>query len=223
MIAAVHQHAEIARRYKARRAQKPPVSIITLRIRELDRLFTARYDHTLPNDDAGRDDIVLVAHHLVRCPGEPARRVRNWIELRAPWMTSDVAAEIIRLVMANPLNWPADTLAHRLGLTEAERRRLLIRTIGAIDMTKEEREKARRLRQRQRDNARRRALGAKPRAEYEANSISRKKPWLAFGISRRTWYRRRGTSARAVYEVSILHSNVCHRDNVAVVRLSEQE
>ena len=159
MTAAVHQHAEIARRYKSKLAQKPRVSIITLRIRELDRLFTARYGHTLPNDDAGRDDIVLMAHHLVRCTGEPARRVRNWVELRAPWMTSDVAAEIIRSVMANPLNWGADTLAQRLGVTEAERRRLLIRTIGAIDMTKEERKKARRLRQRQRDNARRRAQG----------------------------------------------------------------
>lgn len=31
---------------------------------------------------------------------------------------------------------------------------------------------------------------AVPRAEYEANGISRSKPWEAFGISRATWYRR---------------------------------
>lgn len=30
---------------------------------------------------------------------------------------------------------------------------------------------------------------ALPRAEYEANSISRAKPWDSMGISRRTWYR----------------------------------
>jgi predicted transcriptional regulator len=30
---------------------------------------------------------------------------------------------------------------------------------------------------------------AQPRAEYEANSISRAKPWEAMGLSRRTWYR----------------------------------
>ncbi|MGO8974718.1 MAG: hypothetical protein ACLQNV_14480 [Steroidobacteraceae bacterium] len=223
MTAAAHRHTEIARRYKAKRAQKPRVSITTLRIRELDRLFTARYGHTLPNDDAGRDDIVVMAHHLARCPGEPARRIRNWIELRMPWMTSDVAAEIICFVMTNPIKWRADTLAQRLRLTEAERRRLGIRTIGAIDMTKEERKQARRLRQRQRDLARRRAQRARPRAEYEANSISRNKPWLALGISRRTWYRRRGTSARAVYEASILHADLCHCGSVAAVRLSEQE
>lgn len=29
---------------------------------------------------------------------------------------------------------------------------------------------------------------ALPRAEYEANSISRAKPWEALGISRTTWY-----------------------------------
>ena len=31
---------------------------------------------------------------------------------------------------------------------------------------------------------------ALPRAEYLAESLMRKKPWEAFGISRRTWYRR---------------------------------
>lgn len=31
---------------------------------------------------------------------------------------------------------------------------------------------------------------AQPRAEYEAQSIERAKPWEALGISRTTWYRR---------------------------------
>lgn len=31
---------------------------------------------------------------------------------------------------------------------------------------------------------------AQPRAEYEAHSIERAKPWEALGISRATWYRR---------------------------------
>jgi hypothetical protein len=198
MTLAVHQHAEIARRYKAGQAQKPRISITSLRINELNRLFAARYGHTLPDDDAGRDDIMVMAHHLARCPGEIGRRIRQWIELHAPWMTSDMAAQIIRFVLSKPIKWRADTLAQRLGLTELERRQLGIRTIGAIDMTREERKKARRLRQRQRDLVRRRAQGARPRAEYEANSVSRSKPWLALGISRRTWYRRGGTGPRAV-------------------------
>jgi hypothetical protein len=32
---------------------------------------------------------------------------------------------------------------------------------------------------------------AEPRCDYEARSIARLKPWLASGISRATWYRRR--------------------------------
>ena len=30
---------------------------------------------------------------------------------------------------------------------------------------------------------------SRPRAEYLANSITRAKPWEAFGVSRATWYR----------------------------------
>jgi hypothetical protein len=32
--------------------------------------------------------------------------------------------------------------------------------------------------------------GCKRRDDYEAGSVSRQKPWLEDGISRRTWYRR---------------------------------
>jgi hypothetical protein len=33
-------------------------------------------------------------------------------------------------------------------------------------------------------------IRAQPRDEYEAQSVSRRKPWEAEGISRATWYRR---------------------------------
>ena len=36
-----------------------------------------------------------------------------------------------------------------------------------------------------------RRLWAEPRSEYEARSLARRKPWVAEGISRATWYRRR--------------------------------
>jgi hypothetical protein len=32
---------------------------------------------------------------------------------------------------------------------------------------------------------------AEPRVDYEARSAERAQPWMALGISRRTWYRRR--------------------------------
>jgi hypothetical protein len=43
----------------------------------------------------------------------------------------------------------------------------------------------------------RRRKGVKPRAQYEAASLSRQRPWEAQGISRRTWERRRKAAAQS--------------------------
>jgi hypothetical protein len=56
-------------------------------------------------------------------------------------------------------------------------------------MSKEELAKWRKARDRQRKRLAR--PGAKPRAEYEGQSLSKLKPWKAEGISRAQWYRRR--------------------------------
>jgi len=65
------------------------------------------------------------------------------------------------------------------GITEDEQRQL--RTIISVEEAKRRRAK--------RERARRAASGAIPRGEYEAGSVSAKKPWEALGISRATWYR----------------------------------
>jgi hypothetical protein len=92
-------------------------------------------------------------------------------------------------VLAKPLRWRADKLGIRLRLTEAERHRLGITTIGSIEVTKEERLKRRQARKRRRKELLRRAQGARQRSEYEANSVNRNKPWLALRMSRASWYR----------------------------------
>lgn len=38
---------------------------------------------------------------------------------------------------------------------------------------------------------------AQPRAEYEANSAERTRPWETEGVSRATWYRRRRAEGRS--------------------------
>jgi hypothetical protein len=82
----------------------------------------------------------------------------------------------------------ADRLARFLGVTYAQRQRLGITTIGAIDVSR----KGRMMLSKRKDRDRkRRTRGTKPRAEYEAHSLTRTKPWQAAGMSRRTWYRRR--------------------------------
>lgn len=83
-----------------------------------------------------------------------------------------------------PLYTPKnDTLISLFHITDDEQRKL--RTLISRDMAKERR----RDRDRTRDEARRRASGAVDRAAYEANALSRQKPWEALGMSRRSWYR----------------------------------
>lgn len=79
-----------------------------------------------------------------------------------------------------PLYTPKnDTLISLFRITDEEQRQL--RTIVSTDIAKE--------RHREREKARRRAAGAIDRATYEANSLSRRKPWEALGMSRASWYR----------------------------------
>jgi hypothetical protein len=138
MTAATARRTEIARRYRAK-SEREPVSINGLRISELRRLFTARYGHTLPDDDAGREDVLIMANHLARRPGDAQRNIRNWLGLYAPWMPASEVETLISMVVARPFKWRADKLGAKLNFTEAERRRLRICTIGAVDKTKEQR------------------------------------------------------------------------------------
>jgi hypothetical protein len=187
------RRAEIARRYRAKRRARP-ISMAALRIAELRRLFKARYGDELPDDDAGRADAALMAHHLARRPGDPHRRIALWLVQHAPWMPADERERLADDAIAKPLRWKADTLAARLNLTAGERQRLRICTIGSTDRTKAERLADRKQRKREADRLRRQqhrqAKGAKPRTEYETNSRARMKPWLTAGVSRSTWYRR---------------------------------
>jgi len=49
------------------------------------------------------------------------------------------SAALAAVVIAQPLRWRADSLAHRIGLDAATRRRLAITTTGATDETSEQR------------------------------------------------------------------------------------
>jgi hypothetical protein len=187
------KHREIAIRY---RNGKKPLSMAALRCAQLNRLWADRYGVVLPDDDAGRADARIMAHHLAGVSGDQRSRVTSWLTVWAPWMPEDELAALIEAVLTKPLRWRADKLAARLNLREADRARLGITTIGAVDMTKAEREAARKVRKRQAMRKRRLAAGAKSRTEYLATSVERTKPWEADGISRRTWYRRQQQQPR---------------------------
>jgi hypothetical protein len=175
------------------RRRSSPQQIVALRLHELARLLGSRYrSSTLPDDDSGRDDIEPVIHHLAAL-AQPKRRAQHWLELWAPWLTLAEQGQIITQGIDTARAWTADQLAWRYRVTKEERTMLGLTTIGAIDYGKAARTKRRKQRDRDRKAAARRAQGTKPRRQYEAASIERSKPWIAEGISRRTWYRRRGT------------------------------
>jgi hypothetical protein len=77
---------EISIRYdwhaNQQRTGRHPLSFV--RLRELERIFRSRYGFTLPNDDAGRDDLILAAHHIAHRNGEVVRQIVCWASLWAP-------------------------------------------------------------------------------------------------------------------------------------------
>lgn len=69
--------------------------------------------------------------------------------------------------------WRADKLAQRIGLTYADRQRLGITMIGAIDVPKAERDRLREARKIEARRLKRRAAGAVTRDQYEASARAR--------------------------------------------------
>lgn len=186
---------------KRRRAS--PMQLVGLRMRDLCILFRGRYSghDRLPDDDAGREDLFIAINHLA-CLAHPRKHIADWINAWAPWLTAGEQSDLVGRALANPQRWTADQLAWRLRLTKEQRNMLGITTIGSIDESKAARSKRRRKRERERRMASRRAKGALPRTEYEKNAISRTKPWIADGISRASWYRRRAAETAPQPETS---------------------
>ncbi len=179
-----------------KRRRRGPAGKATLRVAELNRLFTYRYRSLiLPDDDSGRGDVRLMVHHISRRHASPEPFIEAWLADRAPWFTGDEKDALVEAAIAHPLKFKADTIGGLLRLTTEERTNLRIRTIGPIERTAAERAEARRASGVERKRAERRAAGIGPRIEPEGGSITSRAPWEADNISRATWYRRR-TSQR---------------------------
>lgn len=167
-----------------RKRRRSPRALVGLRLNDLGALFRWSYGITLPDDDAGRDDLFIAVNHLAGLP-QPHKAITNWVEIWAPWLGDEERDAIIDRTVGNRQVWKADELGQRLRLTKEVRKMLGITTIGAIDETKAERMKQRRAYQREHKTKVRRAKGATPRSE----SKSARKPWVAEGVSRASWYR----------------------------------
>jgi hypothetical protein len=128
--------------------------------------------------------IKIAAWH---CPYGPNRReaLLQWFEwvCAPPQIRRQVDAILKQF---QPRNVKADTLCKMLHLSDAQRTAWRVYTIGSYDVSREQRIERRKEKRRVSEQAKRRANGAKPREQ----SISRTKPWEAFGIKRRAWEQR---------------------------------
>jgi hypothetical protein len=187
----VDAESDVTERFK-RAIERRERAIGTQRIGDLNKLFPSRYggnreSYVFPDDDAGLEDLKILLHHYAL--NNPLAMPRI-IELRAPWMDEASTVRLLEQIDAFPQKWRADTLGRKLNLTGAEWRTLRLRTIAPVDMSRQQRVTFSQAIARQRRQARRRAQGKKPRAEYLAKSVRQTKPWVALKVSRRTWYRR---------------------------------
>lgn len=128
--------------------------------------------------------------------------IRAWARKWMPWLPVEEIEPIMAEAAKRRRMMRADGVAGLLRVSLDERTRLELKTIGACDIDRGMRLAMARQRKRERDRERQRAKRAAEnrmdRASYEAGSLEKEKPWEAEGISRRTWYRRRGTSVSRV-------------------------
>lgn len=185
----------IAERQSRRRVDWKP-SLELMRLREVEAVIRARHGSQIPDTDDG--DIYVRAAAFAKSEQDMTAWCAKW----APWMQPADIADIVAEACRRRRMMRADGVAGLLLVTMEERTRLRLKTIGACDMSTDDRKGLARDKKRERDRKRQAALRApairQNRQSYEAQSAERLKPWEASGMSRRTWYRRRGTSTSRV-------------------------
>jgi len=170
-------------------------TIRRLRLRDMRNYLRCRYGHTLPDDDAGREDLHELLYPISVGPNA-AIKMPKAIEVWAPWMNTKEAAELIDDInrMSIWLRKPsARELGKRLRVTNQMRQQWRLWTVAPYDMTDEELAEQRRAkdRERKRRHPERQREGGATRTQWlAAHSISRDKPWLLLGISRASYYRK---------------------------------
>src|SRR5262245_44262911 len=186
-----------------------------LRYRDLIRLFQHRYGPTLPDDDAGIEDLWLLLQNVSLAPFGAEKKMRHVCGLLAPWLSEEGVQERIDFLTRLPSFERIETaegLGERLRVTNAERELLKLWRLTPVDMTADELVEQRKARRRKRDAERRRAEGRKPRAQYRATSLSQTRPWEAEGVSRATYYRRRAETSVRQTIVTKADAHLSHAD-----------
>lgn len=158
----VDEIAQVERRRAVAVHEVRAGNIVVIRRNDLGRLFLHRYGITLPDDEAGREDAALMLAHIA-VGADPEARMDHFLDLRCPWMSAAERNRAKAIAVTTRIMWTADQLAAMVGLTMAERTRLNITTIGAIDCDAEARKSIRLEKQRARQREYRQAERERPK------------------------------------------------------------
>ncbi|HWU63591.1 MAG TPA: hypothetical protein VN112_16350 [Ensifer sp.] len=181
-------------------------SVELQRMREIEKVIRHRHGGPIP-DPSGSDDVDLCKAYLKAAAFTPSGQdMAAWANVFAPW-ANPVEVQLLASQGRNREKMlGADAVAKMLFVTLAERTKLGLKTIGACDVSKDDRLKLSKQTKRERDRNRQRdkraAQGRMDRASYEAASLTKLAPWEEEGISRRTWERRRVAS---LSRVEVIH------------------
>ncbi len=163
----------------------------------------------LDEDQHGRGLFAILLHTIAHTGGDVAAKMRSaWREF-APWLSEAEFERMADEAIKVRRRWTADKLAQRIGLTYADRQRLGITMIGAVDVPKAERDRRREARKVEARRAKRRAAGVIPRDQYEANARAVRAEAAALGITPDALRKRRQRAAqRALSQVGRQHKDV---------------
>src|SRR3954453_5532299 len=123
------RHREIDLRYRRRR--KTFVKIVNLRRAEITAFLDHRYGFILPNNGENRRMARIMFDHLAQLGEDHCRR---WAAEHMPWMPEHELDDMVVDAGEGKRWWPV-TLGKALGLRNADRIHLDIRTIRPIDRT----------------------------------------------------------------------------------------
>jgi hypothetical protein len=177
-------------------------SLEIMRLREIELIIRHRHERGIP-DPEGTDDVESCMAYIHAVASTPrSQSIVDWCKMWAPWISDDAILEIVWTHRRRKYMLGAESVAKMLHVTMKERNTLGLKTIGACDVSEEERKaiskKLKQERDRIRQQENRKAKGTVPRGSYEAASAESLKPWEAARVSRRTWYRHRGTGPSRV-------------------------
>src|SRR5262245_22943477 len=111
-------------REQRRRSRPSWETLRRLRYGDLTRLFRHRYGPTLPDDDAGIEDLWLLLQNVSLAPFGAEKKMRHVCALLAPWLSEEGVQERIDFLTRLPAferNPSAHELGERLRVTNSER------------------------------------------------------------------------------------------------------